>query len=124
MKGTQCWVQKRSWEEAHWRETARHAVAAADRWSAMKAIWAAGVASANAVCGKQQNQGRQEGHRWIGQNAAMQHQLNDWPALGYKTAATGTDAGAGGDLRSEGGNSQDRRWCDRYQCWCWRRLEE
>ena len=63
VKGTQCWVQKRSSEEAHWQETARRAVIAADRWSAAKAIRAAGVASAKAVCGKQQNQGRQEGHR-------------------------------------------------------------
>ena len=45
------------------RETARRAVVTADRWSAAKAIRAAGVASAKAVCGKQQNQGRQEGHR-------------------------------------------------------------
>ena len=63
VKGTQCWVQERSLEEAHWQETARRAVIAADWWSAAKAIQAAGVASAKAVCGKQQNQGRQEGHR-------------------------------------------------------------
>ena len=110
VKGTQCWVQKRSWEEACWRETARCAVAAADRWSAAKAIQVAGVASAKAVCVKQQNQGRQEGHHSIGQNTTMQHQLNDWLALRYKTAVTGTDAGAGGDLRSKEGNSQDWRW--------------
>ena len=40
----------------------------------------------------------------------MQRRLNDWPALGYKTFATGTDAGIGGDLRSEGGNSPDWQW--------------
>ena len=41
---------------------ARRAIVAADQWSATKAIRAVGVASAKAVCERQQNQGRQEGH--------------------------------------------------------------
>ena len=97
VNGIQWWVQKRSWERSRWRETAKRAASAADRWSVANAYRAAGEASAKAENEERESLGLQEEQRLTNQNVGMQGRPRCWRGPGYKNAAkcSGGPAGVG-----------------------------